>query len=283
MPQSQDPSQPPRAASAADALRREVDLRLAALLPARPADVLGAAMRHAALGPGRRLRPLLTLLAAQELGLHGPASAAALDGGCAIEFVHAASLALDDLPAMDDAPWRREQRATHVEHGEDLAILAAVALLAQAFAIVATLPDVDAPRRARLGSRLADVVARLTQGQASDLRRSAVDASALAQCSSAKTAALFELGVDIAAAAAGCGHDDARALALARCAQHLGVAYQMLDDLHDAGIDQDRSSHVMLLGAAGTRRALADRVEAALDQLPRRDGPLGGFVVALFA
>lgn len=268
-------------------LRRPIEARLAQLLP--PAGTpLADAMRHAALGPGQRLRPLLLLLGTRELGAEAEAwPPGALDAGCALELVHAASLALDDLPAMDDSATRRGRPATHVRHGEDLAILAAVTLLARAFGVLAALPGCGAALRLRLSERLAEAVQALALGQVQDLRgdfdRSLRGRAAVADCGQAKTGGLFELAIEMAALLSGCPADDPRARALVRCAEQLGRAYQLHDDLRDAPSGVDRSSHVVLFGEADAREALRGRVDAALAELPRRDGPLGRFVGALFA
>ncbi|MDX9974322.1 MAG: polyprenyl synthetase family protein, partial [FCB group bacterium] len=88
------------------------------------------AMRYATLGAGKRLRPMLVL----EVGaMADTARDAYLDAACALEFVHTASLILDDLPSMDDAALRRGTPATHTAFGEATAVLASLALVAMAF------------------------------------------------------------------------------------------------------------------------------------------------------
>src|SRR5262245_14626346 len=115
--------------------RTQIDARLAAAL--RPEEGLPeqllAAMRYSLLGPGKRLRPLLVLLAAEACGRGGDPWPAA----CAVEMVHVYSLIHDDLPAMDDDDLRRGQPTCHVKFGEALAILAGDALLTMAFQVLA--------------------------------------------------------------------------------------------------------------------------------------------------
>ena len=94
--------------------------------PARLAD----AMRYSVLAPGKRLRPILTLLAAEAVG--GPPNAA-LPAACAIELVHAYSLIHDDLPAMDNDDLRRGLPTCHRKFDEATAILAGDALQTLAF------------------------------------------------------------------------------------------------------------------------------------------------------
>ena len=96
---------------------------------------LAAAIRHSLLAPGKRLRPLLVLMAAEACGCD---SARALPAACAVEMVHTYSLIHDDLPAMDDDDMRRGRPSCHAKFGEATAILAGDALLAQAFEVLAT-------------------------------------------------------------------------------------------------------------------------------------------------
>jgi geranylgeranyl diphosphate synthase type II len=96
-----------------------------------PASLLEA-MRYSLLAPGKRLRPLLVVLAAEACGGGDPLPAA-----CAVEMIHAYSLIHDDLPAMDDDDLRRGQPTCHVKFGEALAILAGDALLTMAFEVIA--------------------------------------------------------------------------------------------------------------------------------------------------
>src|SRR5690348_13712017 len=95
---------------------------------------LREAMEYSLLAGGKRLRPVLTLLACEACG--GPAPAA-LPGACALEMIHTYSLVHDDLPAMDDDDLRRGRPTNHKIFGEALAILAGDALLTRAFEIVA--------------------------------------------------------------------------------------------------------------------------------------------------
>ena len=125
--------------------RRTVERALRALLKARPGRParLGAAMRYAVLGPGKRIRPVLALSSAEVIG--GAAAVRhAVPFACALEMIHAYSLVHDDLPAMDDDDERRGRPSLHVEFDEALAILTGDALLTEAFAVIA-----DAARAAR--------------------------------------------------------------------------------------------------------------------------------------
>lgn len=119
------------------ALRQAIEQRLVQL--ANPEGgtatrMVSQAMNYALLAPGKRVRPVLTLMACSQLGGQ---PALALDGACAIEMVHTASLILDDLPCMDDAQLRRGLPTTHRAHGEAAALLAAIGLLNRAYAVLA--------------------------------------------------------------------------------------------------------------------------------------------------
>jgi geranylgeranyl diphosphate synthase, type II len=287
---------PPPAETPWALLRSVIDARLARLLhesvDARP-DPLLPAMRHALLGPGKRLRPTLVLLAGRELGAPtGPV----LDAACAVEMVHAASLVLDDLPAMDNASLRRGAPSTHALHGEAVAILAAVALIARAFAVLQAVESAAAQRSGQGG--LVGVLAKaigsegLAGGQWLDLHMvpcsggagPAGEAGALSgveQVCACKTGALFIAAVSLTARIAGAPRlVDAR---LQSFAAHLGQAYQVLDDLQDAATGEDaRPTSVSLLGAPEARLRLQRHLQAARARLPSPDGPLARFVDALF-
>ena len=148
--------------------RAQLDARLADLVPAS-SQPLGAAMNYAVSTPGKRLRPLLLLLIATQLG---QTVDAALDAACAVEMVHAASLVLDDLPCMDDAPLRRGQPSTHARFGEDVAVLTGVALLNQAYDLLARAAHLPPQDRLDMIQALSNAVGLegLVAGQALDLR-----------------------------------------------------------------------------------------------------------------
>ena len=264
--------------------------RLAAMLEARIAAAvpggegksgrLRAAVRHAALAPGKRARGLIALLVAESWGR--PAELA-LDAAAAIELVHAASLVLDDLPVMDDTPERRGRPSCHVAYGEAAAVLAAVALLGQAFGMVAA--DLRMAGAARLD--LVDVLSRsigldgMTGGQDLDLAPppdmpTVADIEAV---HAAKTGALFEAAALAGAIAAGI--DGPRRALMAEFGLRLGLGFQALDDLADeepapsrggAGTEgrpsvSDWPGISVLIGQEGARDRADRHVAAALECL----------------
>ncbi|HYE00282.1 MAG TPA: polyprenyl synthetase family protein, partial [Alphaproteobacteria bacterium] len=255
------------------ALCGHVDRRLDDLLNDLHEDgnALHLAMRDAALAPGKRLRPLIVLLAGRDLGCASPAL---VDAGCALELVHAASLVLDDLPCMDDATLRRGRPATHIRFGQDVAVLAAIGLLSRAFAVLAALPATPG-RRAALSAMLAEAIgpAGLVGGQYADLRPGALSAAArIADTNRLKTGALFAAGTGMAAEIAGAGLRQRRLLQ--DFSAEFGQAFQLLDDLldgeataaalgKDVGQDAGKATLVAALGARAARAALKDHLDRA--------------------
>jgi len=113
--------------------QQQVDRTLLRLVP-QTGGAVEQAMAYTVHAPSKRVRPVLTLLSSE---LCGGDPVRALPAAAVVELVHAASLILDDLPSMDDAPLRRGRRANHLEFGEPVAILAAFGLLNLAFGSIA--------------------------------------------------------------------------------------------------------------------------------------------------
>ncbi len=264
-------------------LRSAIERRLSDLIPDENVDPqpLHQSMRYSLLSGGKRLRPLLTLQVASDLG--GSVDDA-LDSACAIEMIHAASLILDDLPCMDDASLRRGRPANHLVFGEDTAILAATALLNRAFGVVAECERLPAEVRIGLTRLLSDAVGSdgIIAGQLSDLRSkrgNQDDAVGLARMYVQKTGALFVAALEAGARVAGV--DEIAVGAVREYGTNLGLAFQLLDDLLDShstpdasgkDIGQDRDASLAnRLGASGARREVYRYVETAASALE----PLG--------
>ena len=216
--------------------RAEVDVLLDARLP-QPADDPGRlveAMRYSLLAPGKRLRPILALAAAEGVGVHlgEPERVAA----AAVELVHCYSLIHDDLPAMDDDDFRRGRPTSHKAFGEATAILAGDALLTLAFEWLA-----DAAVTAKESGRFLLAVQALARGagnggmvrgQARDMLPNPPDTlEAVERLHLEKTGALFRAAAEIGAAIAGA--TAAQTAALARFGACYGIAFQHADDRDD--------------------------------------------------
>ena len=249
---------------------------------ARPARLLEA-IRHAALGGGKRLRPFLLVETARLFGLEGDG---VLRAACALEMIHCYSLVHDDLPAMDDDDLRRGRPTVHKAFDEAAAILAGDALLTYAFDIVADAPTHPDPAvRADLTLMLARAsgLGGMVGGQALDLeaegRETPHEAGFVALMQSMKTGALLLFAVE---AGARMGGADARQqAALSRYGAALGAAFQVADDILDAegdeqalgkraGKDADRNKAtlVAVLGLPEARKrrdALAQEAIQALE------------------
>ena len=241
--------------------RALIDERLAILVPSSggPAE----AARHSLLAPGKRLRALLTLYAAEYCGTD---PLKALDGACAVEMVHTASLIFDDLPPMDNAAIRRGLATPHVAFGEDVAILAGIGLLNGAFGALArsTLPP---ETRIEMVDTLAQAVGwnGLVHGQALDLE--ADPTTDLAAIHYGKTGVLFLAAARIGACVA--PSSPGRAKAVEEYAAALGYAYQALDDILDT-VANTHAAGKPTGHDGGKKTATASGDPAAIDGAKRR-------------
>ncbi len=264
--------------------RRRINERLAELIPDKTVDPrpLHESMRYSLLAGGKRIRPVLTIQVATDLGA---TEDHALDAACAVEMVHAASLILDDLPCMDDASLRRGQPANHLVFGEDTAILAATALLNRAFGVIAECDLLPAQTRLDLTRLLSESVGSngIIAGQFCDLQirhGHGDDVAGLTEMYGQKTGALFVAALEAGARVAGV--DDVWVQAVRQYGVNLGLAFQLLDDLldtfgsredigKDTGQDDEKSTLASRLGAHGTRQEVHRYVESAASALE----PLG--------
>jgi geranylgeranyl diphosphate synthase type II len=277
-----------------DARRAQIDAALERFLPAPPSCPLPVydAMRYSLRAGGKRLRPMLTLAAAETIhgGAGQPAAERAVESAlptaCAIEFIHTYSLIHDDLPAMDDDSLRRGQPTNHVVHGEGMAILAGDGLLTEAFALMATEPDDPAlaPRKLRAIRTVAVAAGArgMVGGQAIDLRAvgatSTFDADSLRDMHARKTGALIRCAATAGAIMAGA--DEQSILAVEEYGRHVGLAFQIVDDILDvegdatalgktAGKDAKagKPTYPSVFGLAASRRLAAEAHDAAVAAL----------------
>ena len=248
--------------------------------PDDPRRRLYEAMRYAAVGGGKRLRPLLTVASAD---LFGVRRSSALRAGLAVECIHVHSLIHDDLPCMDDDDLRRGKPTVHRAYDEATAVLAGDALLAMAFELLAD-PETDGSGevRAELVMELARAAgpAGMAGGQMLDLlpHEGAFDLDAITRLQRLKTGALIGWCVE-AGAILGRASPDQRT-SLRGYARALGLAFQIADDLLDREGDeaavgkklrkddgQGKVTFVTLLGPERARRQADMLVDQAVEHL----------------
>ncbi|WP_435008861.1 polyprenyl synthetase family protein [Tundrisphaera lichenicola] len=286
-------------------IRRRVEEALAGYLPdsdlgpdptAACPPRLAEAMRYSLLGGGKRLRPILALMAADACGADLDS---AMPAACALEMVHTYSLIHDDLPSMDDDDLRRGRPTCHKAFDEATAVLAGDALLTLAFEVVAR--DVQPPEAAaRCVLALAEGSgpAGMVGGQMADLQaegRTDATLAALEAIHRRKTGALLRASLKMGAIVAGA--DGAILRALDAYGHAVGLAFQIVDDLLDVQGDEAKlgkrvnKDHGLgkwtypgLLGLEGSRRRaaeLADEAIEALAPLGRRGEPLRALALDL--
>lgn len=246
-------------------------------------SVLEAA-RYSLFAGGKRLRPILCLAAAE---VAGGSWEAAMPAACALEMIHTYSLIHDDLPAMDNDDFRRGKPTNHKVFGEAIAVLAGDALLTEAFDFVSKM-DGDIPPR-----KILAVVATLVRasgyrgmigGQVIDLEceNRTVDLATVEYMHIHKTGALLSASLEVGALLG--GGSDAQVSSLKRYGHHLGLAFQITDDLLDVEGDaremgkkpgsdaaKNKKTYPALLGMTRSRDAAREHVDAALQALAAFD------------
>jgi geranylgeranyl diphosphate synthase type II len=280
-----------------------VDEGLARFLPAEdeaasapcPAR-LAAAMRYSVLGGGKRLRPVLCLMAAEACGAD---PVRAMPAACALEMVHTYSLIHDDLPAMDDDDLRRGRPTCHKAFDEATAVLAGDALLTLAFeVIVAHVRPADAAAGCVRALAEAAGPCGMVGGQMADLQaegRTDGTLDALEAIHRRKTGALLRASLRMGAIIAGA--DEASLHALDVYGHAVGLAFQIIDDLLDVEGDETKLgkrarkdsqlgkwTYPGFLGIDGSRgraRQLADEAVAALAPLGERGALLRALALDL--
>ncbi len=244
--------------------RERVDAHLERLLPASgaPPCELHEGMRYAVFPGGKRLRPALAFATAVACGARPER---VLPVAAAAELLHAYSLVHDDLPAIDDDAERRGRPTAHLRFGDGLAVLIGDALQAEAFGSLARSGapiELVAALATAAGSR------GLVGGQADDLAAGPDRADGISSITSIharKTSSLFVFSV--VAAAQLVDASDSEREALEGFARHYGSAFQLLDDLIDAG--SGGCSALEVLSPDATRSRAREQVERALEALSR--------------
>ncbi len=192
------------------------------------------AMRYSVFAGGKRLRPLLALLACEAVGGE---TEDAMPAAVALEMIHTYSLIHDDLPAMDDDDYRRGRPTCHKVYGEAVAILAGDGLLTHAFLVLADpgTTRVSPDRCLQIIAEIADAAGSrgMVGGQAMDILAEGreIDHPTLLYLHTHKTGALIRASVRVGAIAGGA--DGLRLESLSRYGERVGLAFQIVDDILD--------------------------------------------------
>ncbi|MBQ1211670.1 MAG: polyprenyl synthetase family protein [Clostridia bacterium] len=250
--------------------------------PSGASAVTAEAMQYACEAGGKRLRPVLVLEFAR---LCGGSPEKALPFACALEMIHSYSLVHDDLPCMDNSPLRRGKPSTHAAFGETTALLAGDGLLNRAFEVCVAPQNrigLDAECVLRATAALADAAGQdgMIGGQTIDLQSEGrlIDVETLRELHRKKTGALLIAACRMGSILAGA--DQATVEAAASYGAHLGLAFQIVDDLLDvtataeqlgkpSGADEEneKSTYVTLYGLDGARRMAEEETDAAIAAL----------------
>ncbi len=291
-----EPGSPDNFGTQLEQWRSQIEQELAAALAfgGRVPAPLHDALRHAVLGGGKRYRGLLAMALGADLSIP---SERLLSSAVALEFIHSASLVVDDLPCMDDASRRRSAPSTHAAFGEATALLSSIALLSRAHERVAQDAGLAPIARARIGEALAAAVgaAGLCGGQYDDLfQGDKLGEDLLIDRYRRKTGVLFSAAFECAGIVAGC---DPHVLSrLQRAGEQLGVAFQLYDDLidqlssietagKDVGKDAAKITLATMLGAEVARREAETSLAAVQKEIMAlsREGYASALVSAMAA
>ncbi len=275
-------------------LKERVDRGLIQYLPPAPpfSPKVRRAMAYSLLAGGKRIRPLLCLLACRAVG---GAVSRALPAACALEFIHTYSLIHDDLPALDDDDFRRGRPTCHRRFGEATAILAGDGLLTEAFGLLARkdlLTKVPAEIRLRVIGEIAEAagIRGMIAGQEADLKAEGkrVSKVLLEKIHRHKTGALIRASLIVGGLIGGGRGPEIRALA--DFGKKIGLAFQIKDDLLNVegqtrvmgkrtGTDEQKSkaTYPLLWGLERSKIIGAELIREARDSLRplgRRGEPL---------
>jgi geranylgeranyl diphosphate synthase type II len=211
-----------------------IDAELGCLVPSEdtPPATIHRAMRYSLFAGGKRIRPILCIEAARAIS---DSSDGAIAAACSLELIHTYSLIHDDLPALDNDDYRRGKLTNHKVFGDAMAILAGDSLLTLAFQVLAQLDAPDS-RKTRMVAELstaAGTVGGMIGGQVADLEGEGKtpNAQLLETIHRAKTGALLRASLRLGAIYAGAS--DEQFAALSCYGEHVGLAFQIVDDILD--------------------------------------------------
>jgi geranylgeranyl diphosphate synthase type II len=264
--------------------RIEVDRFLDLVAPpsVAPPTTLHESMRYSLLAGGKRIRPILTIAAAEAIGSTAPGL---MPVACSLEFIHTYSLIHDDLPAMDNDDFRRGKPTNHKVYGEAMAILAGDALLTMAFDMISR-PDLmkgcDPVRQVRLIQELAYGSGNggMVGGQVFDIQAENIDIdlATLQTIHKHKTGMLIRAAVRMGAVAAGA--TDRQLDDLTGYAENIGLAFQIADDVlnvtgtreelgknPNTDAERGKKTYPTFYGVEGAKQLADDCVTRAIDRL----------------
>ena len=255
----------------------------------KPYNRLQEAMRYSLLAGGKRVRPVMTLAFCEALGGE---TRGALSLGVALECVHTYSLIHDDLPCMDDDDLRRGRPTCHKVYGETMAVLAGDALQAEAFRLISIAPGLSAQQQIDAVKTLASSCGGdgMVAGQVLDTEGLAHDEASLRDLCLRKTGGLLAAAADLGCIAAGASPEVRHQSA--EYAKHIGLAFQVRDDMLDVIADQDefgkpigsdreegKQTFLDLLGLEGCAALVAEETRLAKEAI--RDFPENTFLLEL--
>jgi len=266
--------------------KKVIDRALDKFLPEARSSYIAKVMRYSVFAGGKRFRPALMLLVCEALS--GKVKQV-LAAACAVELIHTFTLIHDDLPCMDDDDYRRGKLTSHKKFGEDMATLAGDAMQALAYEILLKeTKGVSLQYKMRALETILEAIGSdgVVTGQVLDIQSEGkkISLSALENIHLKKTAALIQAAVK--AAAILCGASTKKITQLDRYAQHLGLSFQIADDLLDytssfakmgkqPGSDkkQKKSTYVSLLGKEKARQLMVkerDQTRRAISFLGKK-------------
>lgn len=246
-------------------------------------QILQASMAYSLKAGGKRLRPILLLAVIEALGSDSGKGMAA---ACSLEMLHTYSLIHDDLPAMDDDDLRRGKPTNHIQFGEATAILAGDGLLTYSFECLSGSESLEPELKIKLITELAKAAGPegMVGGQISDLEAEGkiISLEDLESIHRRKTGRLLSYAVKAGAIIGGAS--DHQLAALERYADHLGVAFQIKDDILDiegdeeaigkpigSDLEREKNTYPSLLTLNGAKQAMESHYSQALQMLKDAD------------
>jgi geranylgeranyl diphosphate synthase type II len=225
--------------------QRLVDAALDRLAPHETElpETIHKAMRYSLFAGGKRIRPLLSLEAAAAVtGRDAAELPGVMEAACSLEMIHTYSLIHDDLPALDNDDYRRGKLTCHKVYGEAMAILAGDALFTLAIQTLTRISGIDPSRQLRLVTELSfasGTVEGMIGGQVTDIEgeRQTPTAGLLERIHRAKTGALLRASVRMGGICAGAGEPGLEALSA--YGEHVGLAFQIVDDILDIEVSSE--------------------------------------------